>query len=261
VLPEPVRRFWSAALELSPNAERCDWGYVETDARFPDVWDANNATVLTPRTDLTLDEVLDELRPCLRAAGARSEHIEFWEPGVDSPALREARSIGMKDRIDVVMTFEGGSSSPPAAVEVEELREPPEDFWPWYRAGLNEFETAVVLAEEVLDQLVARTRDVFVPAGTRFFVARVDGERAGYASLLRLEGVGYLDSVVTMPEYRRRGVASSTVMAAVEASRSAGAEVTFLLADDGGEPSRLYERLGFRVASRIETLNRPLAEG
>lgn len=258
MLPEPVRGFWSAAIELSPNAAAFDWGYVETDRRFPDVWDANNATVLTPTPALTLDEVLRELHGRLREAGARRDHVEFWELAVDCPALREARSIGMNDRADVVMTFEAGSSQPRPTLEVEELADPPEDFWPWYRAGLDEFESGPVLADDVLDQIVARTRQVLVPAGTRFFVARVDGERAGYASLLRLGGVGYLDTVVTMPAFRRRGVATATVMAATEASRDAGDETTFLLADEDGQPSRLYERLGFRAAARIETLSRPL---
>jgi ribosomal protein S18 acetylase RimI-like enzyme len=258
MLPEPVRRFWTAATGLSPNAVAFDWGYVETDSRYPDVWDANNATVLTPTPTVTLDEIRGELRPRLRTAGAGSDHVEFWEPTIDCPALREARSIGMKDRTDVVMTFEGTVREAPSVVEVEEATAPSEGFWAWYRAGLNEFEQGTVLPEAVLDQSVARTRQVFVPAGTRFFVGRVDGEPAGYTSLLRLEGVGYLDSVVTMPDRRRRGVASSTVMAAVEASRGAGDEATFLLADEGGQPSKLYERLGFHVASRIETLNRPL---
>jgi ribosomal protein S18 acetylase RimI-like enzyme len=257
-LPEPVWRFWSAAVRISSGADAFEWGFVETDPRYPDVWDANSAAVLTPGADLTLDDVLQELRPRLRAAGARREHVELWELGVECPAVAEARAAGVDAPADVVMTFEGGSAPPEPQVEVEEVTAFPPEFWGWYRASLNEFGTG--LPEPVLDQLVARVRQVFVPAGMRFFVGLVEGRWAGYASLLRLEGVGYLDGVVTMPEFRRRGMASATVMAAVEASRAGGDETTFLLADEHGEPQALYERLGFRVASRIETLSRPLAD-
>jgi ribosomal protein S18 acetylase RimI-like enzyme len=260
VLPEPVRRFWSAAIELSPLAERFDWGYVETDPRYPDVWDANNATILTPSPGLTLEQIRARLWPRLSTAGARREHVEFWELGVDFPALRQARAIGMTERTDLVMTVQEGSTIPRPEVEVVELADPPPDFWAWYRRGLNEFGEETILDDSVLNQLVARTREVFLPTGERFFIGTIDGVRAGYACLIRLDGVGYLDTVVTMPGYRRRGVATATVSAAVEASRSSGDGTTFLLADEGERPALLYERLGFRVASRIETLSRPLPE-
>ena len=260
MLPEPVLRFWSAAIELAARPVRFDWGYVETDPRYPDIWDANNASVLTPRAGLTLDEVLRELRPALSAAGASREHVELWETSADFPALREARRIGTTDRTDVVMVFDPTSSISRPGVEVEDVSNPGNDFWPWFRRSLSEFDSPGAQDDDVLDQLVARTREVFVPEGERFFVATINGERVGYAALIRLEGVGYVDNVVTMPEYRRRGVGSATVAAAVEASRSSGDEATFLLADEGGAPAALYERLGFRVASRVETLSRPLLQ-
>jgi ribosomal protein S18 acetylase RimI-like enzyme len=258
VLPDAVRRFWTALIELSPAAEPFEWGFVQTDPRFPDVWDANNATVLTPTEGLSLTAITDELVPRLRATGASAEHVEFWETDVETPALREARAIGTKDRTDVVMVFDPALSEHRPSVEVQEVGWPDDAFWPWYRRSLIEFDPTDLLPEHVLDQLVERTRRVFVPAGERFFLGLIDGVPAGYTALLRLDGVGYLDNVVTMPEFRRRGVASSTVLAAVQASRAAGDDAVFLLADEHGRPRDLYERLGFREAGRIETLNRPL---
>ena len=260
MLPEPVRLFWSAAIEMAARPVAHPWGYVETDPRYPDVWDANNASVLSPSKDLTMHDILRELRPALASAGASREHVEFWETSADFPALSEARRIGTTERVDVVMVFDPTSSISRPGVEVDEVSRPGSDFWPWFRRSLSEFDSPGALDDHVLDQLVARTREVFVPEGERFFVATIDGERAGYAGLIRLEGVGYVDNVVTMPQYRRRGVASAAVSAAVEASRSSGDEATFLLADEGGSPAALYERLGFRVASRVETLSRPLSE-
>src|SRR5207247_8046361 len=102
-------------------------------------------------------------------------------------------------------------------------------------------------------------REVFLPAGMRWFVVSVAGEPAGYASLISLEGTGYLDNVVTMPAHRRRGIASAAVTAAVAASQRAGDDHVFLLAERAGDPQRLYERLGFRVAAPIESFTRGLA--
>src|SRR5207247_809298 len=146
--------------------------------------------------------------------GAAYEHVEFWETTPVNPALRELRSSGQRADPDVVMVFE--PENPPAApgdLRIEEVTEPTGSFWSWYRESLREFGTEQ--SDEVLDQLVARAAEVFVPAGLRWFVGFVDREPAGYTSLISLEEVGYLDQVVTMPTFRRRGVARATVVAAV----------------------------------------------
>jgi ribosomal protein S18 acetylase RimI-like enzyme len=258
-VPDAVGRFWGAAVCLQPSSFRTAWGYVAVDPRFPDVGDANNATVLTADPELSLETIRVDLVPALRWAGAGTEHIEFWDLSLEYPAFVEARAIGMVDRADVVMVAEEGADRPAGLdVEVVAIREPDEEFWPWYRSSLGEFGST--LSRRVLDQLTARVREVFLPTGMQWFVGLVGGERAGYTSLISLEGVGYLDNVVTMPGFRRRGVASETVAAAVRASHSAGNLCTFLLAEEGGRPQALYERLGFTVRSRIETLKRPLEE-
>src|SRR5439155_8226424 len=92
-----------------------------------------------------------------------------------------------------------------------------------------------------------RDRQVFVPAGLRVFAGTADGRTVGFASLMSLAGVGYVDNVVTLSAYRRRGVASGAVCLAARASRDAGNAVMFLFAEAGGGPQRLYERRGVRT--------------
>jgi ribosomal protein S18 acetylase RimI-like enzyme len=257
-LPEPVRAFCYAANELVPGTRRTPWGLVTTDPRFPMIWDANNAAVLEPSPGLRLEDIEDVLVPALRAAGAGHHHVEVWETSVANPALRTMRRRGGRTRPDVVMVFEGTSTPPAGDVEVRELDEPDEDFWPWFRASLNEFGTEQT--DEVLDQQVGRTRAVFVPAGMRWFVGFVEGERAGYTSLLSVGGVGYMDNVVTMPPFRRRGVGSATVSRAIAASRQSGDRALFLLTEEDNPARRLYERLGFRVRATVESFTRPLSQ-
>ena len=251
-LPDFVKVFWYAALELGQRTERTPWGAVTTDDRFPLVWDANNAAVLEPQQGLDPEDIECALLPALRRAGAPYEHVEFWESSVDTPALAEFRRRGERPAPDVAMVFDGPLPERPADdVRVEEVTRPDRSFWPWYRDSLREF--GMELSEDVLDQMVRRTRTVFVPTGLRWFVGSLDGERAGYTSLVSLAGVGYIDDVVTVPALRRRGVASATVRAAVAASEEAGNAHVFLLAERDGDPQRLYERLGFRVAASIES--------
>jgi ribosomal protein S18 acetylase RimI-like enzyme len=263
-LPDEVRSFWYAMCELGEWSERTPWGIVAADSRFPLVWEANLGCVMEPMPDLAIEEVEAAVRDGLARSGGPYEHLEFWETSVVGPALDAARARAERHGRDAVMTFDGRGlrASPPdpgGAIEVDEVRTPGGEFWPWLRDSVVEYGTP--LSDPVLDQLVERFRSVLVPAGLRWFVARVDGERAGYAGLISLEGVGYVEGVVTMPAFRRRGVASATVSRAVEASRRAGDRAMFLLTDPEGGARRLYERLGFRVAAEVEGCTRRLAEG
>jgi len=260
-LPDPVRRFTYGANELGRFSHRTGWGIIIADPRYPRIWDANNAAVLEPDPDLTAEQIRAELDPVVRGAGAPTEHVEIWETAVENPALRTLRDERISRVPDVAMVFDGDADALPDQVDlrVEELPDLDAALWRWYRTTLNEFGDP--LDDDVLDQLVSRIREVFLPSGLRWFLVRLDGEPAGYTSLISVAGVGYLDSVVTMPKFRRRGIASATVGAAVRASAEAGNRATFLLAEEGGEPQRLYERLGFVTTARIESFTRPLPIG
>jgi len=232
---------------------------VTANDRFPLIWDANNACVLEDDPGLTPETIREALHPSLVAAGVAFEHIEFWEASGQIPALRELRLAGRAHDPDLVMLLEGNPtvSDAPSRIEVREVRHPVEPFWPWYRKSLREFGGDP--PEEVLDQMTERARTVFHPAGLRWFLGLADDQEAGYTSVLSLGGVGYLDNVVTMPRFRRRGVASATVARAVRSCLEQGDSAVFLLTDKGGGARRLYERLGFRARAEVETFHRPLS--
>jgi predicted GNAT family acetyltransferase len=81
----------------------------------------------------------------------------------------------------------------------------------------------------------------------------VGEEIAGFVGLLSLDGIGYLDSVVTLPSFRRRGVATAGVLHVVRESLDGGDRLVHLLADEDDAPQRLYERLGFRTRARVRS--------
>lgn len=259
--PEPLRSFWYAALSLEETFHETPWGAVVADSRYPGVHEANHASVLEPAEDLEMAEVLAALLPALRSAGAHAEHIEFMDADDDCPALRSLRESTDDQDSDVAMVFERARTRPnaPAGFELGEVSQPDERFWSFYRVTPNEY--ADPLPAAVLDQMLARIRDVFVPAGLRFYAATADGDYVGFASVLSLEGVSYVDNVVTLPAFRRRGIATAAVTMAVQAALDAGDGTVFLLADERGAPRTLYERLGFRVRCRCQGFTRALPRG
>jgi GNAT superfamily N-acetyltransferase len=69
-----------------------------------------------------------------------------------------------------------------------------------------------------------------------------------------LAPVALVDTVMTDPAHRQRSLARRALLAALEASRAAGADAALLFTVPDSMPYRLYESLGFRVAAQIRVL-------
>ena len=90
-------------------------------------------------------------------------------------------------------------------------------------------------------------RVLFVPE-VRCYLARVNGVPVGTTLLYSQFGMGYIDLIGTLPEYRHQGVASALLTQAVSDSQSLGNRWTTLEATTGSNVGRLYEKYGFRTA-------------
>ena len=99
----------------------------------------------------------------------------------------------------------------------------------------------------------------FDPVGNgRWFAAPADGEPGASCVLYERDGIGQVETVGTRPEDRGRGLASAVVLAASDASRRAGHELTFIVADADDWPWKLYERLGFDpIGEKSDFLRKP----
>jgi GNAT superfamily N-acetyltransferase len=92
----------------------------------------------------------------------------------------------------------------------------------------------------------------------RWFAAPADGEPGASCVLYERAGIGQVETVETRPEDRGRGLARAVVLAASDASRRAGHELTFIIADADDWPWKLYQRLGFDpIGETSEFLRKP----
>jgi GNAT superfamily N-acetyltransferase len=99
--------------------------------------------------------------------------------------------------------------------------------------------------DDVSRQVVEHKRILAEAIPTRFFAVRVDGEIASYCELYSDGRTGQIENVLTLERHRNRGLARATVLHALDASRAAGHDLSFLLADADDWPKEFYEKLGF----------------
>jgi predicted GNAT family acetyltransferase len=98
---------------------------------------------------------------------------------------------------------------------------------------------------------------VMASRDTRFFAARIDGEIASYCDLYSDGSTGQIEAVLTLEQFRNRGLAGVTVSRALAASREAGNDLTFLMALRDDWPRELYKKLGFDEIGRVYEFVQP----
>jgi predicted GNAT family acetyltransferase len=250
---EPLLRFWGAHDALFERVEPSWWGAVVSDARFPAIREPNYARVETA-DPVGLAEIEDLLLPAMRRSGSIGAHAVVFRPEEQTDLIAAASTRGERITWDIVMRFEGPGEL--GRSRVEEVADPSEDFWAIHRASAALFD---IEGEVTLDQMQAMEREVMVPAGRRWFAAVDGGRPVALAALLVLDGVGFVDHVVTFPEQRRRGLAEALTRRLVFEAAAAGSEATYLLADPQGDAVRIYERIGFERLSHLASWVSPIA--
>ena len=96
-------------------------------------------------------------------------------------------------------------------------------------------------------QLMTVGKALFLAAAAGF-IATVDGESAGGATLFIHDGVAGLLGAATLPQHRRRGVQVSLMRARLAAALAAGCDLAYTITAPGSGSQRNAERAGFRVA-------------
>jgi GNAT superfamily N-acetyltransferase len=220
---------------------------------LPRVWSLNY--LLADRelgADVTAGELAEEADTLLGAAGLGHRKVEVLEGETAARLEAGFRALGWHVERDAVMTHRRAPDRESDTSGVEELEASElDDVW---AEGTRSGPYGV--DEEVVRQLVEQ-KHVLAAAGARFFAARVDGRIASHCDLYSDGSTGQIEAVMTLEAYRNRGLARAVVTKALEESRAAGDELTFLLADRDDWPRHLYDKLGFdEIGSVYEFLLR-----
>ena len=114
------------------------------------------------------------------------------------------------------------------------------------------------ISEREFQRQADAEEDVARRRGVRALVQRgEDGVPTGYALFFSGGATAEVEQAYVQPALRGRGIGGALVAAA---ARAGGASETFIVADDEGDPKRLYLRLGFRpVWIQYEFTRRPSA--
>ena len=124
----------------------------------------------------------------------------------------------------------------PGSVRIEE--QDPERYEDWADTMCRSFDFP--------DDVGALGRMVLDVPEVRLYLATVDGKPAGTTLLYSAYGMGCVDFVGTLPEYRRRGVASAMTARTVADSYAMGNRWTGLEVAAGSAAESVYRRIGFR---------------
>jgi len=201
---------------------------------MPEWWDYNSVRVEGPYPEVdaqtlmrVADDLLDgmahrqievedqaageRLRPAFEAAGWSAERHAWLERSGPAPAGEDFEEVPFVATRDL---------------RLEWMRS-----LPW----MND--------ESAIERFVDHEDTVAGLRNTRTLIARgADGVPIGYVSFGAEAGGAEVEQAFVTSRLRGRGLGGALVSAAV---RAAGAESTFIIADDEGDPKRLYERLGF----------------
>lgn len=231
------------ALRRARRVGQSRFGPAIFDDQLPRVWYLNTL-LLDLGVRASADELIDEADRVQAELRHRKLSVDEGDYGAElEPELRER---GWRIEELVVMPHIGSGRSVDTSNVVEVDIASLEPLWtesgraePWGRE------------EETLRQLVAARRRTAEALSVRYFAVHADGQVASCCELYSAEGIGQIESVVTLERFRNRGFGAAVTMRALEESRAAGHDLTFLVADARDWPREWYGRLGFAEIGRI----------
>ncbi len=220
---------------------------------LPSVWSRNYLFANENLADATAEALAAETDRILGPLGLRHRKVELIHAEAGDRLEPGFRELGWDSECGVIMV---ARRDPDRDVDLSIADE----------VGLDELAAAWsegwraeprVHNEDVVRQLVDNRRVMSEAVQARFFATRVDGRIASYCELYFDDRTGQIEDVVTLEPFRNRGLARATVSRALEESRAAGHDLTFLIADRDDWPKKLYEKLGFDEIGRIWEFIRP----
>lgn len=231
-----------------------EWGRAFLSPTLPLAWDANWA--LIERAGMPAADVIAATEESLAGYGHRAVAIKDESEGARlAPEI--AKLPGWEAETNLYMVWRetevthSGDVRECTLSECEDLR---------LELIRGEFPPEMPDLDATAAQLLEMNRRNGDAAGDRWFVAPAQ-QPAAACCLLSGLGVGQVEDVGTLASARGNGYAQAVISAALSASRQAGHEVTFIVADADDWPRLLYEKLGFEPCGVLHIFRRPPTAG
>lgn len=213
----------------------------------PNVWDANQVSRVSAASPAQIDELLAEMERRFSHAPDRVAITDdFTPPGFVARLAFE----DYRERVSVLQMVldDGATPAGRADLTLREVREAA-DWDALWRLAVRDFaegarSSGVSFGSDVARGLFAgyRAKRDIAP----FFLAEIGGEPVAYGSVVTCPGgVGFIDDLFTLPEFRGRGVASTIVTYGAGLLRARGSRIVCIGALPAERPKRLYAKLGF----------------
>lgn len=232
-----------------------DWGRAFLSPGLPLVWDAN--WILIERPGMTAEEVIVAGDEALAAYGHRTVAIRSEAEGARL-AEEIAGTAGWEAEVTLYMAWQQESGRKPVSQVCETPLAEREDLRRELKRG--EFPPGTPAVEATTEQLLEMNRRYGAAAGDRWFSAPPE-RPASICCLLSRGEIGQIEDVGTLASARGHGYAQAVILAALAASREAGHQLTFLIAEADDWPRLMYEKLGFRTCGRMHVLRRAPTAG
>ena len=230
---------------------RTEHGVVHLSPTLPRVWYLNFLSA-DIGTDATVDELAAEAEAIQGPAGLRHRKV-----GVNDDLGKQLapgfRELGWKVEELLVMVHRGREAArAPGTIETGA-----ETLAPEWAEGIAEEHPDPETIRQLVDAQLGRRASV----GVRYFAAQAEKRAVAYCELFSRGGVGQIESVMTLKEFRRRGFGKAVVARALAESIDARHDLTFLLADAEDWPKELYRKLGFEEVGRVWDFTREPVRG
>jgi GNAT superfamily N-acetyltransferase len=232
-----------------------EWGEAYLSPALPLAWDANWAMI--DRPGMSAAEVIAAGEESLGAYAHRAIAIRSEGEG-ERLAPEVAALPGWEVERNLYMLWREGDLGEPGVEVTETPLTGCEDLRRELIRG--EFPADADNLEETVEQLLEMGRRTGEAGGDRWFVAPA-ADPASACCLLADERIGQVEDVGTLASARGRGLARAVIQAAIAASRQAGHDHTFIVADADDWPRLLYEKLGFEPCGVLHVFRRPPPAG
>jgi ribosomal protein S18 acetylase RimI-like enzyme len=239
-----------------PTAERKEpfrFGTAYLHSQLPRVWSRNYLVADTDLDEASVDLLVAEADRILGDAGLHHRKVEVYDEQEGARLEPGFSKLGWDVHCNVLMVARREPDRPADLTLTEEVGI--DELEPVWAEGIRG--EPFGKDEETVRQLVANKRVVVASRDTKFFAARVDGRIGSYCDLYSDGSTGQIEAVMTLEQYRNRGLARATVSRALAASREAGNDMTFLMALKDDWPKELYRKLGFDEIGHVYEFVRP----